>query len=35
MAKIEASKEVADQVFGAIETAKATGGKIKKGKRSY
>ncbi|MBS3112861.1 ribosomal L7Ae/L30e/S12e/Gadd45 family protein [Candidatus Woesearchaeota archaeon] len=31
MAKIEASKEVADQVFGAIETAKATGGKIKKG----
>lgn len=31
MAKIEASKEVADMVFEAIETAKATGGKIKKG----
>lgn len=31
MAKIEADKALADQVFEAIETAKATGGKIKKG----
>lgn len=31
MAKIEADKATADLVFEAIETAKATGGKIRKG----